>query len=117
MATINDGELYVMVEGASEEQLRRGLAAALASFTASSVAPADALAALDEREAMIGGAEGPGITAENIRLVDAFDKAATAAMEAIGVRPGTLTSFGSFADWLQFYDGEDELPNGPHYTL
>jgi NADPH-dependent glutamate synthase beta subunit-like oxidoreductase len=116
MATINDGELYVMIRGASEDQLRRGLAAARASFQDSGVSPADAFAALADREAMFNGADRP-MTEENILRVAAFDTAAEAAMTAAGVGPDALTDFASYADVRAFYDDDEEMPNGPHYEI
>ena len=122
MATINDGELYLMVKGASEDDIRRGLMAARAVFEESGVTVADALAALEDREAMFGNPNPPPLTDEHVRRVEVFDKAAQAAIDAVGIEPGTVTDFGSYAEHLAFYeDDEDfedeELPDGPHYSF
>lgn len=121
MATINDGELYLMVEGASEDDMRRGLMAARAVFEERDVTVADALAAVEDREAMFNNPNPPRMTDEHVRRVEVFDKAAQAAIDAVGVEPGTLTDFGSYAELLAFYEDDEledeELPHGPHYSF
>lgn len=95
MARINDGELFLEIEGATEVQLQRGLSAARQYIARSGVYVDDAMrsAALCEQESAweAGGGELPGEPSdqdyENAEIVD---EAWAAALAAAGFNSGTL---------------------------
>jgi len=96
MARIEDGELYLEIKGATEDQLRSGVAAARRSFEEAGVDMAAAFAAtarVDEAyQAELAWEQ--GITAEpaevsgaDLDLSDAADAAWAAAVHAAGYDP------------------------------
>ena len=114
MASIDDGELYLAVEGASEDQLRRGLAAARASLEQSGVSIDNAFIALAEREASIDFDVPPPDTERYLRNSCALDTAVTAALIGCDVDHSRLVDF---SQYLELLDYGVQPACGPHYQI
>jgi len=113
MASIDDGEIFLMIEDASAADLRRGITAARASFETSGVSPAEAFIAAHEREMLFDLENPPPVGANHNRHFQAFEDAIEAAIVASGVSNDTPMELGLYTD-LQRY-GVDLAE--PHYEL
>ena len=114
MASINDGELYLGVKDASEDQLRRGITAARASFEQSGVPIGDAFLAAQEREMRLELAVSPPVTEAHQRAVAAFNAALSA---AIAASDADRCTFLEFSEYLELVDYDAAPDSGPHYEL
>lgn len=112
MATINDSELFLNIDGASEDRLRRGLAALRASLDANGVSIADAFDAL-RRQEMLWEPKTAEESESYLRDIKAMDLAFRAIFEASNTPLGTLIDFGILAD----RDEDDEELPAPHYRM
>ena len=82
MATINDGEINLSVEGADEAGLRRGLIAARVALDASGVAIEQAFCAWFDRDGADIGATLHDLSDSTFAAADALDNAVGAAVRA-----------------------------------
>jgi hypothetical protein len=128
MATINDGELYLELPGATEEQMRRGLAAARAALNGVNMWASFDASWKPEYIDDHGRGE---MTPAEWKLAEKWWAADRAAFDACGGRPGMPTTVGlrpyelhleaqrNFAETLKRIPEarQDPPPDpGPHYT-
>jgi hypothetical protein len=82
MATASDETYWILIDGASEAELRRGMAAARHSLEADGVTdPSPMFEALFKQEGLDFGNKG-FLTAEERRLIRAYERANAAALQA-----------------------------------
>lgn len=115
MASIDDGELYLCMENASEADLQRALEAARAVLVAANVTIEDASAAQLARETHIDMAESLEALSEmEQRAVKAWEDAIDAAASAFSAADPAGLDLGPVSE-LEAVDAD--LDCGPHYKL
>jgi hypothetical protein len=110
MATISDGELFLKIDGASDDRLRGGLEALRASLEASGVSVADALLALRQQETSWEPTN-PFEAKIFLRHIKAMELGFRAIFDGSETPRGTLIDFGLHSEREEDHDEPPAAPD------